>query len=124
MSLSVRVLLPVPGEPVMPGVLIMEGLAQAGAILAYITDQDKVGENLVYFGGMDKVRFRKIVVPGDQLIFDIKVLKRKGKVFRLTAHAYVDDELAAEAVLLATFSFIFFLISRKTSSRLSLVKLG
>ena len=93
-----------PAEPVMPGVLVMEGMAQAGAILAYLTDKDKVGKNLVYFAGMDGVRFRKIIVPGDQIIFELNILKRKSKLFKIAGKAFVDGHLAAEAVLMATFS--------------------
>ncbi len=93
-----------PTEPVMPGVLIMEGMAQAGALLAYLTDQEKIGNNLVYFAGMDGVRFRRKVVPGDQLIFDLVVIKRKGKIFKIGGTAMVDGQVAAEAELMATFS--------------------
>jgi len=93
-----------PSEPVMPGVLIMEGMAQIGAILAYLTEKDKIGNSLVYFAGMDGVRFRRKVVPGDQIIYHLKILKRKSKLFKIEGKAFVDDALAAEAVLLATFS--------------------
>ena len=93
-----------PSEPVMPGVLIMEGMAQVGAILAYLTEKDKIGNSLVYFAGMDGVRFRRKVVPGDQIIYQLKILKRKSKLFKIEGKAFVDDALAAEAVLLATFS--------------------
>jgi len=93
-----------PSEPVMPGVLILEGMAQAGAVLAYLTEKEKIGSSLVYFAGLDGVRFRKVVVPGDQIIFQLKILKRKSKLFKIEAKAYVDDQPAAEAVLLATFS--------------------
>lgn len=93
-----------PMEPVMPGVLIMEGLAQAGAILAYLTEPEKIGSSLVYFAGMDKVRFRRKVVPGDQLIYEISVLKRKTKLYKLEAKAYVEGKLAAEGELMAIFS--------------------
>ena len=93
-----------PSEPVMPGVLIMEGMAQVGAILAYLTDKDKIGTSLVYFAGMDGVRFRRKVVPGDQIIYQPNVLKRKSKLFKIEGKAFVDDTLAAEAVLMATFS--------------------
>ncbi len=93
-----------PSEPVMPGVLIMEGMAQIGAMLAYLTEKDKIGNSLVYFAGMDGVRFRKKVVPGDQIIYQLKILKRKSKLFKIEGKAFVDDALAAEAVLLATFS--------------------
>ena len=93
-----------PGEPVMPGVLVMEGMAQAGAILAYLTDRDKIGKNLVYFAGMDGVRFRKIIIPGDQIRFELNIMKRKSKLFKIAGKAYVDEILAAEAELMATFS--------------------
>jgi 3-hydroxyacyl-[acyl-carrier-protein] dehydratase len=93
-----------PGEPVMPGVLVMEGMAQAGAILAYLTDREKVGKNLVYFAGMDGVRFRKIITPGDQIRFELNIIKRKSKLFKIGGKAYVDEILAAEAELMATFS--------------------
>lgn len=92
-----------PGEPIMPGVLILEGMAQVGAILAYLTDREQFGGQLVYFAGLDEVRFRRKVVPGDQLIIKSQVLKRKGKVYKLSAQAYVEDKLATEAVLMATF---------------------
>jgi 3-hydroxyacyl-[acyl-carrier-protein] dehydratase len=93
-----------PTEPVMPGVLIVEGLAQAAAILAYLTEKEKIGKNLVYFAGMDGVRFRRKVVPGDQIKYQIELIKRKSKLFKLKGKAFVDDQLAAEAELLATFS--------------------
>lgn len=93
-----------PGEPVMPGVLVMEGMAQAGAILAYLTDREKIGKNLVYFAGMDGVRFRKIIIPGDQIRFELNIMKRKSKLFKIAGKAYVDEILAAEAELMATFS--------------------
>lgn len=93
-----------PEEPIMPGVLILEGMAQVGAILAYIADKDRFGDKLVYFAGLDKVRFRQKVVPGDQLIFKVVVLKRKSKLYKLAAKAYVDENLVAEAELMAAFS--------------------
>ncbi|HCL80891.1 MAG TPA: 3-hydroxyacyl-[acyl-carrier-protein] dehydratase FabZ [Nitrospiraceae bacterium] len=93
-----------PGEPVMPGVLVMEGMAQAGAILAYLTDPEKIGKNLVYFAGMDGVRFRKIIIPGDQIRFELNIMKRKSKLFKIAGKAYVDEILAAEGELMATFS--------------------
>ena len=93
-----------PGEPVMPGVLVMEGMAQAGAILAYLTDREKIGKNLVYFAGMDGVRFRKIIIPGDQIRFELNIMKRKSKLFKIAGKAYVDEILAAEGELMATFS--------------------
>ncbi len=92
-----------PSEPIMPGVLILECMAQVGAILAYLTEREKFGGQLVYFAGLDEVRFRRKVTPGDQLIIKIKILKSKGKVYKLAGHAFVDEQLAAEAVLMATF---------------------
>ena len=92
-----------PGEPVMPGVLILEGMAQVGGLLAYLSAPDMIGEKLVYFAGLDKVRFRKIVRPGDQLIFKLDMIRQKTKLTKMSGKAYVNDELAAEAELLATF---------------------
>ncbi|MEN8140276.1 MAG: 3-hydroxyacyl-ACP dehydratase FabZ [Thermodesulfobacteriota bacterium] len=93
-----------PVEPVMPGVLVVEGMAQVGALLAFLSEPEKVGEKLVYFGGIDKARFRRKVVPGDQIIFEISVLKHKSRVFKLEGKALVDDQLVAQAELLASFS--------------------
>ncbi len=93
-----------PTEPVMPGVLIMEGLAQAGALLAYLTGGETVEGKLVYFAGMDGVRFRRKVTPGDQLHFVLTMIKRKGRIWKLDGKAYVGEELAAEGELMATFA--------------------
>jgi len=93
-----------PGEPVMPGVLILEGMAQAGGILAYLTAREMIGKKLLYFAGMDKVRFRKIVRPGDQLIFKLEMGRYKPRLTKMTGRAYVDDELVTEAELMASFA--------------------
>ncbi len=93
-----------PTEPIMPGVLILEGLAQAAAILAYVTDKDRFAGKLVYFAGLDAVRFRRKVVPGDRLVYKVEVLKRKAKLYKLSGRAYVDEQLACEAELMATFA--------------------
>ena len=93
-----------PGEPVMPGVMILEGMAQIGALLAYKTMAETIGDKLVYFAGIDKVRFRKMVRPGDQIVFRIECIRMKPKLSKMTGKAYVDDQIAAEAELLATFS--------------------
>ena len=92
-----------PEEPVMPGVLILEGMAQVGAVLAYLST-DSIEGKLVYFAGLDKVRFRKVVRPGDQLIFKLELIKQKSKLTKMSGKAYVDDVLVTEADLLATFS--------------------
>ena len=92
-----------PGEPIMPGVMILEGMAQMGALLAYKSLADIIADKLVYFAGIDKVRFRKMVRPGDQIIFKIECIRMKPKLSKMTGKAYVDDQLAAEAELMATF---------------------
>ena len=92
-----------PGRPVMPGVLIIEAMAQAGGLLAIESNPaDKRGQ-LIYFMGMDKVRFRKPVVPGDQLIFEAKILKMRSKVAKMSGNASVDNQIVAEADLMASF---------------------
>jgi len=92
-----------PGRPVMPGVLIIEAMAQAGGLLAIESNPaDKRGQ-LIYFMGMDKVRFRKPVVPGDQLIFEAKILKMRSNVAKMSGTASVDNQIAAEAELMASF---------------------
>jgi 3-hydroxyacyl-[acyl-carrier-protein] dehydratase len=92
-----------PGKPVMPGVLIIEAMAQAGGLLAYESSAADNHGQLIYFMGMDKVRFRKPVVPGDQLIFEAKILKLRTKVAKMTGTASVNKQLVAEAELMASF---------------------
>jgi beta-hydroxyacyl-ACP dehydratase FabZ len=92
-----------PGQPVMPGVLIIEAMAQVGGILAYETGADEKRNSLIYFMGMDKVRFRKPVVPGDQIIFKAKIIKFRSKVAKMSGTASVDSQLVAEAELMASF---------------------
>jgi 3-hydroxyacyl-[acyl-carrier-protein] dehydratase len=92
-----------PGKPIMPGVLIIEAMAQVGGILAYETGPPEKRNRLIYFMGMDKVRFRKMVVPGDQIIFEAKILKFRSKVAKMSGTATVDGQLAAEAELMASF---------------------
>jgi 3-hydroxyacyl-[acyl-carrier-protein] dehydratase len=93
-----------PSEPIMPGVLILEGMAQVGGILAFHSIPEMVGDKLIYFAGIDKVRFRQPVVPGDQLIFEMEVLKQKGKIWKMSGKAKVNGNLVAEAELMAAFS--------------------
>ncbi|MBW2430422.1 MAG: 3-hydroxyacyl-ACP dehydratase FabZ [Deltaproteobacteria bacterium] len=92
-----------PGKPVMPGVLIIEAMAQVGGILAYQTAAPERRNRLIYFMGMDKVRFRKMVVPGDQIIFSAEILKFRSKVAKMSGTATVEDQLVAEAELMASF---------------------
>jgi len=92
-----------PGQPVMPGVLIIEAMAQAGGLLAYESGKTDNRGMLIYFMGMDKVKFRKPVVPGDQLIFEAKILKWRSKVAKMSGTASVDNQIVAEAELMASF---------------------
>ena len=92
-----------PSEPIMPGVLILEGMAQVGGLLAYYSLPEMIGEKLIYFAGIDKVRFRQPVVPGDQIIYEMEVLKHKGKIWKMAGTAKVEDKVAAEAEFLAAF---------------------
>lgn len=87
-----------PGEPVMPGVLIIEGLAQAGGALLLSGREDR-GQKLVYFAGIDKARFRRPVAPGDRLTYEVEVLRLRRDYCKLDARATVDGELAAEATI-------------------------
>ncbi|WP_245874792.1 3-hydroxyacyl-ACP dehydratase FabZ [Desulfobulbus oralis] len=91
-----------PGEPVMPGVLILEGMAQAGVLLACLSHPELKGK-VAYFAGMDKVRFRRIVYPGDQLIYRLTMLRQKGKIIKMAGQAFVDGQLVTEAELMASY---------------------
>jgi beta-hydroxyacyl-ACP dehydratase FabZ len=91
-----------PGTPIMPGVLIVEAMGQAGGVLVAASLPEEKRGSLIYFMGFDKVRFRKPVVPGDQLILELKLLKKRSKVVKMAATASVDDAVVAEAELMAT----------------------
>jgi beta-hydroxyacyl-ACP dehydratase FabZ len=90
-----------PGRPVMPGVLIVEAMAQVGGILAYMTTQGHLEKKLYLFLGMDKVRFRRQVVPGDQLIMEMTTLRSGKKVWKMVGKALVDGNLVAEGEFMA-----------------------
>jgi beta-hydroxyacyl-ACP dehydratase FabZ len=91
-----------PGMPVMPGVLIVEAMAQAGGIL-YLTSQPPGdAEYIFYFMAMDKVRFRKPVLPGDQLILEATLLKMRKNAIKMAGTATVDGNRVAEAELMAS----------------------
>ncbi len=92
-----------PSEPIMPGVLILEGMAQVGGLLAFYSLPEMIGDKLIYFAGIDKVRFRLPVVPGDQLIYEMEVIKHKGKIWKMAGTAKVEDKVAAEAEFMAAF---------------------
>jgi 3-hydroxyacyl-[acyl-carrier-protein] dehydratase len=91
-----------PNRPVMPGVLILEALAQAAAVLAYKSTNTLPSEGvLYYFAGIDNARFRRVVEPGDQLRLEVKVIRSKRGIWKLSATAHVDTELACSAELLS-----------------------
>jgi len=91
-----------PGTPIMPGVLIIEAMAQAGGVLFSSEQLKKKQGSLFYFMGMDKVKFRKPVVPGDQIIFEVKIIRQRSKVVKMAGIATVDQKIVAEAELMAT----------------------
>ncbi|MFW5985245.1 MAG: 3-hydroxyacyl-ACP dehydratase FabZ [Halanaerobiaceae bacterium] len=87
-----------PGHPIMPGVLIMEAMAQAGGFLLYQSVEDTSGK-LPYFTGIDKGKFRRPVIPGDTLVIKGELLRLRGTLAKIKAESYVDDQLAAEGRL-------------------------
>jgi len=94
-----------PDHPIYPGVMIIEGMAQAGGVLAFKSmddaTQEEIENKVVYFMSIDKAKFRAPVTPGDQLVYKINVIKNKGAVWQLDAKAYVDDKVVAQAELKA-----------------------
>jgi 3-hydroxyacyl-[acyl-carrier-protein] dehydratase len=91
-----------PGAPVMPGVLTIEAMAQAGAILGLLEKKADLTKSLVYFMGIDEAKFRRPIVPGDQMRIVVEVLRRKSIVWKMKGEVYVGSELAAEAILLSS----------------------
>ena len=87
-----------PGHPVMPGVLIIEALAQVGAVS--LLSLEEYRGKIALFAGIDKARFRQQVVPGDQLVLEVEVLKLRGTIGKAQAKAMVGDKVAAEAELM------------------------
>lgn len=94
-----------PDHPIYPGVMILEGMAQAGGVLAFKSmdgaSREEIQNKVVYFMSIDKAKFRVPVTPGDQLVYKISVMKQKGPVWQLEAKAYVDDKVVAQAELKA-----------------------
>ena len=94
-----------PGHPIYPGVMILEGMAQAGGILAFKSmgdmTEEEAANKVVYFMSIDKAKFRKPVTPGDRLEYRISVIKNKGAIWMLDGKAYVDDVLVSQAELKA-----------------------
>lgn len=92
-----------PHRPVMPGVLMLEALAQAAALLSFATlDVTPDDQTVYYFAGIDGARFKRPVEPGDQLILQAQIDRMKAGIFKFTAQALVGDELAVEATLMCT----------------------
>ncbi len=89
-----------PGHPIMPGVLILEAMAQTGGIML-LNGEEEPGDKMVYFSGLDNVRFRKPVFPGAQLVFEVELLKRRSTTCKMAGKAFVNGELAAEAEMMA-----------------------
>ena len=93
-----------PGHPIYPGVMILEGMAQAGGILAFKSmdmSKEEAAQKVVYFMSIDKAKFRSPVKPGDKLEYRISVVKHKGAIWMLKGEAFVDDKLVSEAELKA-----------------------
>ena len=94
-----------PDHPIYPGVMIIEGMAQAGGILAFksLSEEDAIDADnkVVYFMSIDKAKFRSPVTPGDKLIYRITVMKHRGAVWQFDAKAFVEDKLVAQAELKA-----------------------
>jgi len=94
-----------PGHPIYPGVMILEGMAQAGGILAFKSmgdmTEEEAAQKVVYFMSIDKAKFRSPVKPGDKLEYRISVIKNKGTIWVLKGEAFVDDKMVSEAELKA-----------------------
>lgn len=96
-----------PGNPIMPGVLIIEAMGQVGGILARLTvqeEQTQESNEILLFMAIDKVKFRKPVVPGDRIIFELEVLRKGSRIWKLAGKASVQGELVTEAELMASIS--------------------
>ena len=92
-----------PNRPVMPGVLMLEALAQASALLSFASEgEESDGSRLYYFAGIDGARFKRIVEPGDQLILESKIERKKASIYKYSTRATVNGELAVEAELMCT----------------------
>ncbi len=94
-----------PDHPIYPGVMIIEGMAQAGGVLAFQSfseaEQDEIANKVVYFMSIDKAKFRSPVTPGDRLVYKLTVMKHRGNIWQLDGKAFVDEKLVTEAQLKA-----------------------
>ena len=91
-----------PGRPIMPGVLILEALAQIGGLLAYASEPFDAQRSIMYFLGIDKAKFRRPVTPGDRLDLEVTVLHHRTNVWKLKGEASVEGTLCAQGELLAS----------------------
>lgn len=94
-----------PGNPVMPGVLIIEAMAQVGGVLARLSKpetMDNQEEAFLFFMSIDKVKFRKPVIPGDQIVFEILPLRTGSRIWKIEGKAFVDGTVVTQAELVAT----------------------
>ena len=90
-----------PGNPIMPGVLIIEGMAQAATYLALKSDKETSDNKLCLFGGIEKARFKRSVIPGDVLRYEVKKTRNRGPIWWLDCKATVEGKLACKAVITA-----------------------
>ena len=93
-----------PGHPVMPGVLIIEAMAQVAGIMAYLASDEEIRAKVTYFMAIDNARFRKPVSPGDQLRIEVSTTMNRRGIWGIAAKAFVDETLVTEADLKATFA--------------------
>lgn len=91
-----------PGKPVMPGVLIVEAMAQVGGVLLLHAAGAEAKDRLVYFTSIESAKFRKPVVPGDQLRLEVEILKFKMRICKIQARALVEGQLVAEGILMSS----------------------
>jgi beta-hydroxyacyl-ACP dehydratase FabZ len=91
-----------PGNPVMPGVLILEAMAQVGGCLIFASDPSLKGRKAMYFAGIDKARFRRPVIPGDQLVLTVELMTMRGTFIKVRGEARVGGQMAAEAEMLSS----------------------
>ena len=92
-----------PSRPVMPGVLMLEALAQASALLSFSSEDTQAqSDTLYYFVGIDGARFKRVVEPGDQLVMESRIERARARIYKYTAWAKVGDEIAVEAQLMCT----------------------
>jgi 3-hydroxyacyl-[acyl-carrier-protein] dehydratase len=92
-----------PHRPVMPGVLMLEAMAQTAGLLAF-ADENSVRDpnSVIYFAGIDGARFKRVVEPGDQLVMDVEILRQKAGIYKFKATARVGEDIACEAELMCT----------------------